>query len=432
MSTVATTSNPQKETSFLFQCPILTSSNYTTWEIKMEAVFDAQGLWEAIEPPTGVAVDEKKSEVAQAFIFQAIPEDLLLQVAKKKTAKDVWESLKIRYVGADQVQKARLHTLKSEFEGLGMKDGETIDEYAGKLSGMLSKYNSVGATLKDEELVRKLFDPVPERFIHLVASMEQYSDVDTLPIEEAIGRLKAYEDHLKLKQGNPSSESTLLLTKSESSVGKWFSNKATTTVGRGRDWHATRGGRSGTRGRGSSRGRGDRWIGRSSQENGGPSGGPGRRPRDKSQEDDETTLLLSVCGEENATMVLLNEENVYPRKFSDGEPTTNTWYLDNGASNHMTGIKELFAELDERVTGQVRFGDGSKVPIRGKGSLLFDCKNEDQLMIPNVYYIPALHSNVLSLGQLTEEGYEIVMKQEHLRMFDEQGRLVMKVQRSVN
>ncbi|KAD4585292.1 hypothetical protein E3N88_22893 [Mikania micrantha] len=429
-----------RETPFPFQCPILTSLNYTTWAIKMEAVLDAQGLWDAIEPSTGGAADEKKSKVARAFIFQAIPEDILLQVAKKKSAKEVWESLKTR-----------------------MKDGETIDEYAGKLSGMLSKYNSVGATLRDEELVRKLFDTVPERFIHLVASMEQYSDVETMPFEEAIGRLKAYEDRLKLRQGSTSGESALLLTKTETSAGKRLSSKPTATVGRGRGWHATRGGRNGTRGRGSNRGRGDRWMGRPPHETGGQNGSFGRRPRDKSQvrcyecnqmghyafeckspkkqeqevnltqqEEEETTLLLSVCGEDNAAMVLLNEESVYPGKFSDGEPTTNTWYLDNGASNHMTGLKELFAELDERVIGQVKFGDGSKVPIKGKGTLLFNCKNEDQLLIQNVYYIPALHSNVLSLGQLTEDGYEITMKQEYLRMYDEQGKLMMKVQRSVN
>ncbi|GKF08066.1 hypothetical protein Tco_0042290 [Tanacetum coccineum] len=79
-----------------------------------------------------------------------------------------------------------------------MKDDESIDEYAGKLSGIISKYNSVGETLNDEELVRKLFDTVTEKYIHLVASMEQYSDVEEMPFEEAIGRLKAYEDRLRI------------------------------------------------------------------------------------------------------------------------------------------------------------------------------------------------------------------------------------------
>ena len=41
------------------------------------------------------------------------------------------------------------------------------------------------------------------------------------------------------------------------------------------------------------------------------------------------------------------------------------WYLDSGASNNMTGSKEAFSELDDNVTSTVKFGDGSRVAIRG-------------------------------------------------------------------
>ena len=39
------------------------------------------------------------------------------------------------------------------------------------------------------------------------------------------------------------------------------------------------------------------------------------------------------------------------------------WYLDSGASNHMTSSKEAFSELDDDVTGTVKFGDGLRVAI---------------------------------------------------------------------
>ncbi|KAI3742957.1 hypothetical protein L1987_60656 [Smallanthus sonchifolius] len=181
---------------------------------------------ESIEPPEGGVEDVKKNKTARAFIFQAIPEDVLLQVAKKKTAKEIWESLKIRYVGADRVQKARLNTLKSEFESLKMKDSESVDEFSGKLSGMMSKYNSLGATLENGILVRKLLDSAPEKFIQLVASIEQTTDVDDMPFEEAVGRLKAYEDRLKLKQGNTTGENSLLFSKSDGHMGQRSAGKS--------------------------------------------------------------------------------------------------------------------------------------------------------------------------------------------------------------
>lgn len=241
-----------------FQCPMLTSTNYTTWAIKMDAIMDAQGVWESIELLTGVEVDEKKNKTARAFIFQAIPEDILLQVAKKKTAKEVWESLKLRYLGADRVQKARLHTLKSDFDALRMKDGESIDDFAGKISGMISKFSSLGSTIDDGTLVRKLLDSVPDKYLQLVASIEQYSDVDSMPFDEAIGRLKAYEDRLRLRSATTNSENTLLLTKVDGhNMQRTSGGSSSNDKGRGTSHH-DRGGRSGGRGRGNGRGRGGR------------------------------------------------------------------------------------------------------------------------------------------------------------------------------
>ena len=45
------------------------------------------------------------------------------------------------------------------------------------------------------------------------------------------------------------------------------------------------------------------------------------------------------------------------------------WVLDTGATNHMTGTRAVFAELNTAVTGTVRFGDGSVVGIEGKGTI---------------------------------------------------------------
>ena len=63
--------------------------------------------------------------------------------------------------------------------------------------------------------------------------------------------------------------------------------------------------------------------------------------------------------------MFLTEEKVFPELHIAGARlvTGGNWYLDNGASNHMTGDREKFQELDEAVTGKVRFGDGSTVQI---------------------------------------------------------------------
>jgi hypothetical protein len=73
------------------------------------------------------------------------------------------------------------------------------------------------------------------------------------------------------------------------------------------------------------------------------------------------------------------------------------WYLDIGASNHMTSHKYLFVEMTEQE-GSVSFGDTSKMEIKGKENVKFLQKNERFEMIKDVYFIPEMKSNILSVG----------------------------------
>lgn len=49
-----------------------------------------------------------------------------------------------------------------------------------------------------------------------------------------------------------------------------------------------------------------------------------------------------------------------------------------------------------------------------------------------MYYIPDLRSNIISLGQLSEEGNRVTLKGEFMWVYDEEGKLLMKVKRSPN
>ena len=80
------------------------------------------------------------------------------------------------------------------------------------------------------------------------------------------------------------------------------------------------------------------------------------------------------------------------------------WYLDNGASNHMTVDRAKFKELDEKFIANMKLCEVLIVPIQGKGSILFQFKNGDQNLLTNVYYISSLKSNIISLSQMKEEG----------------------------
>ncbi|KAI3795899.1 hypothetical protein L1987_38559 [Smallanthus sonchifolius] len=130
--------------------------------------------------------------------------------------------------------------------------------------------------------------------------------------------------------------------------------------------------------------------------------------------------------------VLLNEDKVHPKIYERDPHDSSVWYLDNGASNHMTGCANHFITIDHKVNGLVRFSDGSKVRIEGRGSIIFNCKNGEQRVVDDVYYIPDLCSNILSLGQMTENGCKVWMDEDQLWVYEEGYKLLMQVQRSQN
>ena len=84
----------------------------------------------------------------------------------------------------------------------------------------------------------------------------------------------------------------------------------------------------------------------------------------------------------------LVERKVVPNLNEEVDRGLNQWILDTGASNHMTGSRAAFSDLDTAVTGSVRFGDGSVARTEGRGTILFSLKNGEHRSFTGVYFLP--------------------------------------------
>lgn len=145
------------------KCPMLNTTNYTVWAIRMKIALKVHKVWEAIEEES---TEGDKNDMAIALLFQSIPELLILQVSELNTAKKVWDAIKARHVGAERVKEARLQTLMSEFERLKMKDTEKIDDFGGKISEIASKSAALGVSIEEPKLVKKFLTSLPRKKIY--------------------------------------------------------------------------------------------------------------------------------------------------------------------------------------------------------------------------------------------------------------------------
>eukprot|EP00253_Pinus_taeda_P029590 PITA_29590 len=83
------------------------------------------------------------------------------------------------------------------------------------------------------------------------------------------------------------------------------------------------------------------------------------------------------------------------------------WFLDSGCSNHMTRNLALFSALDQSVKSQVTLGTDSKISVMGKGEVKIFTKQGERKTIADVYYVPGMRCNLLSIGQLVQNGYNV-------------------------
>nr|KYP66220.1 Retrovirus-related Pol polyprotein from transposon TNT 1-94 [Cajanus cajan] len=424
---------------------MLTKSNYDNWSLRMVALLGAHDVWEVVEKghtePENVESlsqaqkdslrdSRKRDKKALCLIYQGLDEDTFEKISGVKTAKEAWEKLKISYKGADQVKKVRLQTLRGEFEALHMKEGELVSDYFSRVLTVTNNLKRNGEKLDDVRIMEKILRSLDPKFEHIVTITEETKDLEAMSIEQLLGSLQAYEEKKKKKEEIVEQVFKAHVdSRKEENAHNQSRRSYSQEQGRGRAYGHGQGRRpnnNNQRGESSNRGRGR--------------GNPNSRydkSRIKCYNCNKFGHYASECRAPNKNKVEEKANYAEERCQEDGtlllaykgqdKGEDNQWYLDSGASNHMCGKRSMFVELDESVKGNVAFGDESKVAVEGKGNVLIQLKNGEHQFISNIYYVPSMKSNILSLGQLLEKGYDIQLKNNNLSIRDNTSRFITKV-----
>lgn len=423
--------------------PVLDEKNYDRWHKQMKVLFGFQDVLEVVNSGVEELAAEateaqraahkelkKKDYKALFLIHQCVNSSIFERVSEATSSKEAWDNLSRAFAGAEKLKKVRLQTLRRQYENLQMEK-ESIAEFFTKVVTITNNMKNCGETLTDQVIVEKILRSLTPRFDHMVITLEE-RDLGTMRVDELQGILEAHEQRLndRTAKSEKTSEVALLSqsrpegNKNKKGKGKWKGDQ-----GKKRDG-----------GKFQSEQPPSNQRGESSSSRGGSNGGRGRGKRDKSniqcyncqkwghfasecyfndkkdsqkdeakfaQEDDEDVMML---------MVTQNED----------DSRENQWYLDTGCSTHMTGKKDWFINLDESKKSTVKFADDSKLVSQGIGKVMIKRKDGKQSLITDVLYVPGMKSNLLSLGQLLEKGYRMIMEDKMLKVIDSNQKLIIK------
>ncbi|XP_019430617.1 PREDICTED: uncharacterized protein LOC109337963 [Lupinus angustifolius] len=347
---------------------------------------------EATEQQRATFKDAKKKDNKALFLIHQCVDDVHFEkIQNATTAKEAWDTLIRSHVGGEKIKKMK----------------------------------GFGELVTDLMIIEKIMRSFPQKFDFIIVANEESKDVNAMKIEELQSSLEAHE--MRMLERNP-------IKKSEQAL------KAS---------HFTE----------DDRKRDKKWKGKQHHQKMWPlkseknkpnhdwpeSYRGGSRMNKKGKRFDKKKVECFNCHkmrhyscECHAEKARGNEEVYAAQEDSDQEPLnlmvttsggdsqTESWYLDSGCLNHMTKHKEWLTNFDSSKKSKVKFADDSSLEVEGMGNVIIKRQNGSKAMITEVLYVPYMKCNLLSIGQLVDKGFSVLMKDDKLELFDTNKNLVIR------
>ncbi|KAG6509698.1 hypothetical protein ZIOFF_027698 [Zingiber officinale] len=456
------------------QIPIFDDEHFDYWSSQMETIFLSQDLWKLVEEgyeevPEGISLPEgdntsavgvinptedeqkaykeniMKNAMALRILQQSVSKTIYPRIFGLKKVNEAWEVLKKEFKGSQKVISIKLQNLWRDFDNIAMKDAENIKDYFSRIMEILNQLKSCGEVVPDQKIMEKILRSLPQKFEHVVTVIEEMKDLAEVSIYELMGSLEAHEKRVSKFTTPVELAFQAKLNVSEQKQERSENNRR--SYGRGR------GSRSRGRDRSYAEGRpkGQHRSGHGEAEAG------CRICRKNNHETKYCRFRCRRCKfpthsdhdcwyknkeqqheqkQEDRSSVNFSKEDEPSKVFYSSSNTVQDmneiWFLDSGCSNHVTGIKKNFVELDKNYNSLLELGDSKKLKIEGKGVVSVFSAEGQQKRMHDVFYTPEIAQNLLSVGQMMKNGYKLVFAEGQCEITDRNGQKVAVVKMTSN
>eukprot|EP00253_Pinus_taeda_P029676 PITA_29676 len=380
---------------FNTQLPQFNGKNYDYWAITMRALFASQDLWELVEDGFEERADEnefnrltqgekdllksnrKKDSKALVFLYQAVDQSVFPKITAAKTSKEAWQTLKTTYQGMEKVKTTKLQLLGRDFENLNMKESDNIDSFFTHVIGLITQMRTHGETIEERRIVEKILSVLPSKFDAIVTTIEETKDLSNFSVDELHASLITHEQRLSRNENSFLEQAF----KTQMSFGK----------GKGQ-------GRRNKRGRGRSQNRG----GRNS-----PANAQGRDNNSNQNQGQGSSQQRDQHHAQGQKYEKSNVQCYYCKKYGHYASECRKKQHDMSNRQNANVTRENISQTNVLLACNMAETNSEDIWFLDSGEVKIFTNQEERKTIADVYYVPGMRCNLLSIGQLVQKGYNV-------------------------
>lgn len=340
--------------------------NFDSWRIGAQAYLSTRKLWKwtTKAPDTEKAAEVEDDTVAKGELTLLLDPSLYNHVAKSVTTKDAWKSIIDSY--EDSVVSQKIYTL-TKFVNTRAIDFDSLPSYVNAMMKLWTRVQTAGFNIDDKTAGSLMLGGLPEQYTSMVLGIEN-SGKD---ITADYVRNLLLQDVLFEKMGN-NSESVL-----------WSKEK-------------------------------------------------GKKPFDKKHKKVPKCYNCKGPHYKNKCPELKNFKSDEKNKVLYSVFTANDksdaklepWYIDSGATSHMTHDVQAIVDLKIPERKQVTAADGNDMSIIGMGDIKKELLDGSAMTLKNVHVVPNICANLLSVSRMVLKDYVVTFDKKGCQITNAQGGII--------
>lgn len=334
---------------------------YPSWKFKMRNYLMHEDLWESIEgysesDKTPIEEINRKDRRALTKICLTMDGQAIIHVRNAKTASEAWNALQNAY--EDKGMSRRL-SLERRLYRMSLCNYSNLEAYINAVLCTVQDLSDIGKTIDDESVAAILLGGLTAKYEPLIMAIEN----SNVKVSTELVKNKLLNE---MSKDSTNSDVTALRTDNIQKYGKpivcYECNKE------------------------------------------------GHKRPDCPLKKKKTIKKKPNIHKESASLLALG--------ITDSD-ISDKWYVDSGATKHMTSRKDWFEELkpldcDVKVT----VADGTKISVDGVGEIAINNTISNVNKITDVMYVPKLKSNLISVKKAVEKGFSILFDKSGCNFFD--------------